>query len=484
MYTSLNKNLTQLRLMFADSADLTIRELRLRSDKNALAALITIEGMCDKEVLAASVMNPLLAFDFGSKTGDELAASVRGSVLSSAEMIEVIDFDEAANYAVSGFAVLAFDGCKKMLAVGVQGYAFRGVEEPESEVVQRGSREGFCEPLRINMSLIRRRIKSPDLVFELMSVGEKSKTQLMLCYLKSRASEKLIQTVRTRVENCDLEAVLGAGYLSEYLEDDGGKSIFSGVGISERPDTICGKLIEGRIAVIVDGTPAVMIVPRLFVEEFQAVDDYSNRPYYATFIRALKYMAIIISVYLPGIYTAFAQYHPEYFPTWILIKTSESISHTPLPVTLEVLLIAFVYEIMKEAGLRIPKSLGHAVSIVGALVIGESAVNAGIISASTLMVVAVAAICSYVTSPLYPPVMTLRFLFIIVGGMIGLWGIVLASCVVVINMCSKTSLGIPYLSSLSPFAPRTMRDVVLRAPWKTLSKHTIRVQNFPETEDE
>ncbi len=484
MYTSLNKNLTELRLMFADSADLTIRELRLKSVEGISAALITIEGMCDKEVLAASVLNPLLAFDFGSKSGEEIFESMRSSVLSSAEMIEVIGFDEAANYAASGFAVVAVDGNKKMLAVGAQGYAFRGVDEPESEVVQRGSREGFCEPLRVNMSLIRRRIKSADLVFELMTAGEKSKTQIMLCYLKSRASDKLVQKVRSRIEKCDLEAVLAAGYLSEYLEDDGGRSIFSGVGISERPDTVCGKLTEGRIAVIVDGTPAVMIIPRLFVEEFQAVDDYSNRPYYATFIRALKYLAFVASVYLPGIYTALAQYHPEYFPTWILIKTSESISHTPLPVTLEVLLIAFVYEIMKEAGLRIPKSLGHAVSIVGALVIGESAVNAGIISASTLMVVAVAAICSYVTSPLYPPVMTLRFVFIVVGGLIGLWGIVLATCVVVINMCSKTSLGIPYLSSLSPFAHRTMRDVVLRAPWKTLSRHTIRVQNFPETEDE
>ncbi|MBQ1507042.1 MAG: spore germination protein, partial [Ruminococcus sp.] len=424
-----------------------------------------------------------LAFDFDGKTGDEVIDSVLKSVLTSSEIVGVIDFDEAVSFITSGFALVAVDGSKKMLAVGAQGYSFRGIDEPESEVVQRGSREGFSEPLRVNMSLIRRRMKTPDLIFETLTVGKKSKTQVMICYLQSIVSDKLLEKVRNRIKNCDLEIVLASGYLSEFLEDDGGESIFYGVGIYERPDTVCGKLTEGRIGVIVDGTPAVMIVPRLFVEEFQAVDDYSNRPYYATFIRLLKYLAFFTSVFLPGIYTALAQYHPEYFPTWILVKTSESIAHTPLPVTLEVLLIAFVYEIMKEAGLRIPKSLGHAVSIVGALVIGESAVNAGIISASTLMVVAVAAICSYVTSPLYPPILTLRFLFIIVGGLIGLWGIVLASCVAVINMCSKTSLGIPYLSSLSPFAHRTMRDVVLRAPWKNLSRHTIRVQNFPETEE-
>ena len=151
--------------------------------------------------------------------------------------------------------------------------------------------------------------------------------------------------------------------------------------------------------------------------------------------------------------------------------------------TLEVLVITFVYEIMKEAGLRIPKSLGHAVSIVGALVIGESAVTAGIISSSTLMVVATAAICSYVTSPLYPPITMLRFLLILVGGVFGLWGLVLATALVLISMCSKTSLGVPYLSSLSPFSLRTMRDVFIRASWKKLGKHTIRVQRFAETEE-
>ena len=256
-----------------------------------------------------------------------------------------------------------------------------------------------------------------------------------------------------------------------------------GVGISERPDTVCGKLTEGRIAIIVDGTPAVIIIPRLFVEEFQGVDDYSNRSYYATLIRLIKYLSFFFAVFAPALYVALAQFHPEYIPTWILIKTSESLAVTPLPVTLEVLLITFIYEIMKEAGLRIPKSLGHAVSIVGGLVVGESAVNAGIITASTLMVVATAAISSYVTSPLYPPVTILRVILIITAGVAGLWGIVLVTAVTIISMCSKTSLGVPYMSSLSPFSLRSMRDVFIRASWKKLGSHTIRVQKFPETEE-
>ena len=483
MNISLSENLQNLKKIFAGSADLTIREIKLKAKKSVSSAIITIEGMCNKEVTAISVINPILAYDFENKSVDAIIDDIKQSILSATEIVEFNTIEEAITFSTSGFAIVAVDGSQRMLAIGAQGFSFRSVSEPESEVVQRGSREGFTEPLRINMTLIRRRMKNPDLVFETVTVGKESKTQLMLCYLQKCVSQNLLKTIRSRLESCDLETVLASGYLSQYLEDSNSKSIFSGVGISERPDTVCGKLTEGRVAILIDGTPAVILVPHLFVEEFQSVDDYSNRPYYATFIRVLKYISFILAVFLPGLYTAFAQFHPEYFPTGLLVKTSESLSETPLPVTLEVILITVVYEIMREAGLRIPKPLGHAVSIVGALVIGESAVSAGIISSSTLMVVATAAICSYVTSPLYPPITVLRFLFVIIGGVLGLWGIVLLGIIILIDMCSKTSLGVPYMSSLSPFSLRRMRDVFIRADWKTLSKHTIKMQKFSETED-
>ncbi|MBQ2443598.1 MAG: spore germination protein [Ruminococcus sp.] len=482
MNYSISEIKSGLQSQFDDSADLSVRVFTLRSALKIQAAVITMEGLVDKEQLSQSVLNPLLTFDYGARDSAAVSVTAYSSVMASSDVIKLSSADEIVTYITSGFAVLMINGAEELYAVGVQGYSFRGVSEPESEVVQRGSREGFTEPLRVNMSMIRRRMKTPDLKFEQMTVGTDSKTQLMICYLQSQVSLDLLNKLKNRLSGCNLETVLASGYLSDYLEDNGSGSLFSGVGISERPDTVCGKLTEGRIAIIVDGTPAVMIVPHLFVEEFQSVDDYSNRTYYAAFIRLMKYLSFFVSVFLPGLYVALAQFHPEYFPTWLLINTSESLAQTPFPVTAEVLAITVVYEIMKEAGLRIPKSLGHAVSIVGALVIGDSAVNAGIISASTLMVVATAAICGYVTSPLYPPIMMLRMLFIVVGGFTGLWGITLATAVVLIGMCAKTSLGVPYLSSLSPFSLRRMRDVFIRAGWRQLSKHTIRVQKFPETE--
>lgn len=483
MNSSLKENINQLKKMFKNSADFTVRDMKLKSQLKLNAAVITIEGMCSKEVVAISVINPLLEYDFEYAKPEKVFELIEKTVLTSSEIVEVNSIDEVITFSTSGFAVIAVDGASKMLAIGTQGFSFRGVNEPESEVVQRGSREGFTEPLRINMTLIRRRIKSPDLVFETVTVGSTSQTQMMICYLQKRVSENILEEVRKRLASCDLKTVLASGYLTDYLEDRGAKSFFSGVGISERPDTVCGKLTEGRVAILVDGTPAVIIVPHLFVEEFQSVDDYSSRPYYAAFVRILKYISFFAAVFLPGLYTAFAQFHPEYFPTGLLIKTSEALLQTPLTVTFEVILITFLYEIMREAGLRIPKPLGHAVSIVGALVIGESAVSAGIISSSSLMVVAAAAICSYVTAALYPPIMVLRFAFVIVGGIFGLWGIVLLACILLINMCGKTSFGVPYMSSLAPFSWRRMRDVFVREGWRNLGKHTIKIQKFPETEE-
>lgn len=483
MSCSLEKRKEKLKNIFAGSADFTIRDMTMPDCKGTNAALITIEGMCSKDVVAISVIAPLLKAEYKSVSPDSLVEEIRLSVLASSEIVELTSLDEVITFSTSGFAVLVVDGAEKMLAIGAQGFSFRSVSEPESEVVQRGSREGFTEPLRINMTLIRRRLKNPDLVFETLTVGYGSNTQLMLCYLQNSVSKEILAEVRRRLKSCNLKMVLASGYMTEYLEDKNTKSIFSGIGISERPDTVCGKLSEGRIAVLIDGTPSVILIPHLFVEEFQSVDDYSNRPFYASFIRILKYISFLIAVFLPGLYTAFAQFHPEYFPTGLLIKTAESLSQTPLPVTLEVLLITFVYEVMREAGLRIPKPLGHAVSIVGALVIGESAVSAGIISSSTLMVVATAAICSYVTSALYPQIMIMRFAFLLSGGIFGLWGVVLLTCIILINMCSKTSAGVPYMSSLAPFSLRSMRDVFIRADWKSLSKRTIKVQKFPETEE-
>ena len=385
---------------------------------------------------------------------------------------------------MSGFAVIAVDGYDQMLAIGIQGFSFRGISEPTSEVMQTGSKEGFVEAMRINMTMVRRRIKNPKLKFETMTVGGISKTDICLCYITGLVSNKILEEIRSRINKIDLDTLLASGYMTPYLEREGDLSLFSSVGNSERPDTVCAKIAEGRVAVLIDGTPNALITPYLFVEYFQTLDDYSERPYFATLTRWLKYLSFFIATLLPGLYVAIATFHPEFFSGELLNKIAKAVATTPFSLMVETLLIHFIYEIMREAGLRLPRPLGHAVSIVGALVIGETAVSAGLIGAPTLMVVALTAISSYVIPSLYEPIAILRMIFILAGGLMGIWGIMIVFCIVLINVCAKSNYGVPFTAPLSPFSMFSMRDVLVRAGWKTLSKKSSNIKNMPGTNHE
>lgn len=474
---SLLENLVQFRQAFDGSADLTIREIEVSGTK---AAIVTIEGMINKQVFATSVVNPILQAGLEEEMEPwEKYSYLRDCVLSTSEQVQLTTFEDSYKMIMSGFALILLDGCNVSLAIGVQGFSFRGISEPTNEVMQRGSKEGFAEPMRINMTLIRRRMKNPQLKFELSSIGTVSKTDICLCYLRDTVSPAILTELKARLNKIDLETVLAAGYVIPYLEEKGDMSLFSSIGITERPDTVCGKLAEGRIAILIDGIPNVLIVPYLFVEYFQNLDDYANRPYYSTLIRWLKYFAFFIAILLPGLYVAVGTFSPELFPGELLNKIAQNIAATPFSLMMETLIIHFIYEIMREAGLRLPRPLGHAVSIVGGLVVGDAAISAGLIGATTLMIVALTAICSYVIPNLYEPIAILRFVFILVGGFMGVWGIMLLFSVVLINICAKNNFGVPFSAPISPFSLFGMRDVAVRAGWKTLSKKLNTVQTMP-----
>ncbi len=477
---TLNENLHYLRSAFHNSADLTIREIRPSGHG---AAVISIDNMIDKQVLAEGILTPLLSWKFVGEP-ERFLQTICEKILCTADTAVLSSFEQVESAIMSGSAVILMDGCREGLSIGIQGYASRSISEPESDVVQRGSKEGFVEALRVNMTLIRRRLKTPQLTFETMTIGETGKTEVALCYLTHAVSPQILETLRDRLKKADLKTVLAAGYLVPFLEEKKDFSFFSSVGISERPDTVCGKLTEGRIAVLVDGVPSALIVPYLFAEYFQTLDDYSNRAYFATFTRFLKYAAFLISILLPGLFTALCTFDPEMFPSLLLNKIAGSIAATPLSITAETILILFVYEIMREAGLRMPQPLGYAVSIVGGLVVGDTAVNAGLIGAPTLMVVAVTAISTYVIPDLYAPSCLLRFIFTLAGGIFGIWGIAALISIVLINLCAKSSFGVPFTSPLTPFSAYAFRDVIVRAGWKILSKNTAKIQDLPGAEGE
>jgi len=462
---------------FNEGVDLAVREIKICEID---AALISIDGMINKDV-ANDIMKSISNIVLEEKDSNKIYEILRDKVTIFPDQIEVFTYEDAMKMALAGFALLTLDGCTSIMAFGVQGFSIRGISEPISEKSQRGSREGFIEVLRLNMTMIRRRISNPALKFETMQIGSTTNTFIAICYLQDRVEPLIIEEVRERLKKCDLKTVTTSGCVSPYLEEGDDLSLFSSVGISERPDSICGKLSEGRIAVLVDGSPTALIVPYLFTEYFHSIDDYAMKPYFATLNRMFKFIAFFIAILLPGFYVGFSTFNPELIPSQLLIKMALAIGATPFSLMLETLVIHFLYEIVREAGLRIPHNLGHAISVVGGLVVGNAAVEAGLIGAPTIMIVALTVISSFVVPNLYEPIAILRLFFIIAGGTLGIWGIMIFFSAVLVNLCSKSNFGIPFTAPISPFSLFGMRDTVLRTSWKTLSKNRNRIQKMPGT---
>ena len=413
---NLEVNEEYFRGRFAGTMDLMVRRVELGGRG---AALFAVDGLVNKEAITFSVLGPLLRERAYPKGPQEMLDYVEGRVLSTVDVKRETRLEALLTLLMSGFVLLCLEGCAGGLVCGVQGFAYRGPQEPQNEVMQRGAKDGFTESNQLNMAMVRRRMKNPALKFEALQVGTRSHTPVALAYLEGVASPAIVKQVRQRLQNCPLKRA-GAGYLTAFLERG---RVFSGVGQSERPDVVCGKLEEGRVAVLVEGTPSVLLVPFLFVENFQTLDDYLARPFYGTFIRWLKYLAFFLSAFLPGLYVAVVLHHPEMLPESLLLKIAQAQAQTPLPVLPETLLLTFFYEVLREAGLRAPRSLSATVSIVGGLVMGDTAVAAGLVSAPSLLVVALTAVAGYAVPRLYEPLSLLRVGFFGPGGACwGVWG--------------------------------------------------------------
>ena len=471
---SLTENTQFFQQKFQNAMDFMLRELDLGG---VPAALLGLDGLVNKQVITLSILDPLLAAPPPDKPGEAALAYIEGQVLATMEQKRVGDTAQALTLLMSGFALLLVEGCREGLAFGVQGFATRGPEEPQNEVMQRGAKDGFTESFLTNIAMIRRRLKTTDLKFEKVEVGAQSHTPLALCYLQGVASPQILAQVKQHLAACDLQTVLGAGYLSGFL--DRGR-LFRGVGMTERPDVVCGKIEEGRIAILVEGTPSALLVPFLFVENFQTLDDYLARPFYGTFLRWLKYAAFFLSAFLPGLYVAIVTHHPEMLPEALLLKIAESESQTPFPIMAETLLLYFLYEVLREAGLRAPRSLSATVSIVGGLVVGDTAVAAGLVGAPSLLVVALTAIAGYAVPRLYEPLALLRLGFLLAGNFLGVWGVVIGLTVLLMDLCGTSSFGVPLLSPIAPFRGElAARDVLARADWRRLARRRATVQTMP-----
>lgn len=474
IFAEISDNKNKLKKDFTDCSDFLLRECIVGGRKCIVCVL---DGMINSLQLSQMIMRPILSYKFDNDAPYSVYETIKQRVVSSLEMNEAENFEDAYFFLFSGFAVVFVDGMQKCLVMGIQGFEKRKTGEPTNEPNIKGAKECFTETLNDNKAMLHRRIKSPSLKIKQFKIGNQIKTSVAVCYLESAVDMRLVADVESRILSAPIDEVCDYGEIAAFL-DSGIKSYFTAVGNTERPDTLCSKLSEGRVAVLVDGSPYAMYVPYLFTDSFSTVDDYNNRPFYATFNRLLKYFSFVISVILPGFYVAVGTYHQELLPPSLMYTVAAAEASTPFSLMQEAVMVLILYEIMREAGLRLPKAIGHAVSIIGALVIGDAVVNAGLVGTPMLVVVAVTAIASYVIYPLYESISVLRIIFILLGGFTGIYGVMLGVCTLCVNITSLNPYGVPYSSPISPLSKKNAADVFYRADWKKLIKRNVRVQNL------
>lgn len=471
---SLQYNISYLKEKFGDSFDIIYKYSDVGKSK---VCFVMADGMCNNMLVVEQIMRPILTAEKLPSEPREMLNYISANVVAGIDQSETQTLEKAITDVLSGLVVFFVDGADLCWSYGVQGFPKRSIDDAQSEVQEKGAHEGFTESFKDNVALLRRRIRSPVLKCEVIEVGETSKTRVCVCYMSDRAKPKTVKEIKSRLKNAKLDTVLGSGYLRPFLEN-GEFSFFSSLGTTERPDIACGEMNEGRVIILTDGTPFALIAPYIFIENFQTMDDYNMRPFYVAFIRLLKYVSFFTAVFLPGIYVALCTFHQEVLPISMLYDMAIQESITPFPVMLETIFIHFVYEIVREAGLRMPKTVGHAVSIVGGLVIGDAAVSAGLVAAPMLIVVAISAITSFVVPHLYQSVAVLRFLLMVIGGFFGFYGIVICFCVLLVDLCKDGPYEVSELSPLAPFAPAAMRDTFMRLDWRKLGDRDLRIQNM------
>jgi spore germination protein KA len=466
----LKQNIQSIKSTLGKSSDLVTREFRIGQGGKIHVAAIYTDGLADQTTVSNFVMKVLMIetreadLDRLLKPQNVLQV-LKEQALTLGDVKEIQDWKQLYLSVVSGDTVLIIDGLDKAIAASTKGWENRGVTEPSSQTVIRGPREGFSESIRTNTALIRRKIRSPRLWLEQRQIGEVTQTEVGIMYIKGIVNDKVVQEVRERLDRIKIDGILESGYIEELIQDET-LTPFPTMYNTERPDVIAAGLLEGRVAILIDGTPFVLLVPMVFVGFFQSAEDYYQRYDIGNFLRVLRYIAFFMALLVPSLYVAIITYHQEMIPTTLVISLAAQREGVPFPAFIEAIIMELTFEILREAGVRMPRAIGSAISIVGALVIGESAVAAGLISPAMVIVVSITAIASFV-SPAFNlaiAVRMLRFGFLILAAVLGLYGIVVALLILVLHLCSLRSFGVPYLTPMAPFIAQDQKDTIFRFP--------------------
>ncbi|MBE5744072.1 MAG: spore germination protein [Clostridiales bacterium] len=417
--------------------------------KQALA--IYAEDLSDKEAIGKQAVFPLQNLTKFESFKDFLTA------INVPESQTLTTVSDCVDKVLAGDGVILIDGEIKGVSVATKKPASRAVTEPPTASILKGPREGFVENAQVNMSLVRQRLKTPLLKYEKLSVGKFSKTMVGLAYIKGVANDKVVNTLRDKINKISVDGVIDSSYIIKSITDRK-TSMFKQVGSTEKPDIFCAKLLEGRVGILVDGSPIALTAPFILLEDFQSSEDYYINTYRANFSRILRLIAVMISILLPAFFVASQLFHLQFIPLSFLLTIVGSIKGIPLSPSVEMFVTLLIFEILNEASIRMPRYVGIAMSVVGALVLGETAVNAGMVSTPTIMIIALSGICFYAVPDLNETLSVLRLMFLTIAGFMGGYGIILLGCGVITYLCAYESFETPYLSPYSPLSKRDLQD--------------------------
>lgn len=472
----LAQDIAHLQKLFERCSDFVCRKFQIGTTK---AAIFYFDGMVKTETVNDEILRSLiLETRMAEQTQEQqnfLADFLEQHALTIGEVQRVTSWSEALAAVYVGDTLLLLDGWREAFVLNSKGFPQRSVDKASNEKVLRGPEEAFNETLRVNTALIRKRVKSHTLKMESLTVGENTQTKVVLAYLDGAANPAIVAEIKNRLANLpEVRGIMESSGIEQMIEDNP-KSIFPQIQYSERPDRVCQAMTEGRIAVLLDGSPNVLIIPSLLVQLLQSPDDYYSRAKSGTFMRFIRCIGIATALLFPSLYVAITSYHPEMLPLNLLLSIVAAREGVPFPAFVEALLMALAFELLREASLRMPSAIGNTIGIVGALVIGEAAVSANLVAPQMIVVVSLTAIGSF-TSPSIEvsyPIRLLRFPLMILAAVLGLYGVMLGVIAIIIHLISLKSFGYPYLSPLAPLSLSGAKDILIRRSRKEVRQKVL-----------
>lgn len=458
-----SNNLQELLNFLGDNPDIIKKNIKC-CDKNI--TLIFLKSMIDENLFVSGILKPLIEFSTKCElknTKTKITLDIlKNELLVSTDVELLKNLQEMQEAVIRNKVLLFVDNEKNSLSIDIEKYPVRLPSEPPTSAVIKGPREGFVEDIKTNLTLLRRRFASENFAYEELVVGKYSQTRVMVAYIKGIANRSIVRSVKNRISKINIDGVIDSFYILKFLEEKK-HSIFRQVGSCEKPDIVAAKMLEGRVAIIVDNSPIVLTLPYIYVEDLQSSNDYYSSSHHATFIRLIRTFGIFISIIVPGFYLSLRFYHYNLMPYKFMVTIGNSTQNVPLTPFLEIIFILALFQLLYEVSLRLPRYLGLATSIVGALILGDTGVKAGIISPPGVLIVALSMICIYTIPDQSDQLNLIRGVFIILGGGLGLFGIIAGFVFIVAYLNSFHNFGSPYLSPFSPYIKNDLQDSLYKA---------------------